>query len=219
MQPRGSHVHCWSSIQRDHHFHGKYHKGPALIDDRQAHIPFKVSQDLHCPMAGSPKFVSLEPFRYHSLIFVTVGTTMPFDELLKEVDLLASEGVLGEDVICQGGQSSYRMSHGEQFMGRPSIDDLIERSSTVITHGGSTVIQLLIAGKPFVAFPNPRGAGDHQTSFLEAIARASDISWSRNIKDLHRLLNERRTLGSAIFPADFPRAGNVIRETLKSGFR
>ena len=83
---------------------------------------------------------------------------MPFDELLEEVDLLARNGVLGEDIICQGGQSRYRLSLGEQFIGRPSIDDLIAKSSMVITHGGATVLQLLLAQKPFIAFAkSPRG--------------------------------------------------------------
>ncbi len=145
------------------------------------------------------------------MILVTVGTTMPFDELLAEVDRLAGDGFFGEDVVCQGGQSRYRLRHGEQFIGRPSIDDLIGASSLVITHGGATVIQLLLAGKPFVAFPNPRGAGDHQTSFLEAIAAVSAISWSRDVADLARLVGERRALGAATVPREFPRAGGLIR--------
>jgi UDP-N-acetylglucosamine transferase subunit ALG13 len=148
------------------------------------------------------------------VIFVTVGTTMPFEELLKEVDRLAADGAFSEHVICQGGQSRYRISHGEQFVGRPSIDDLIAESSMVITHGGATVLQLLIARKPFVAFPNPRGADDHQTSFLVKVATVASISWSRNVKDLGRLFQERRLRGPASISTKIPRAGDIIRNTL-----
>lgn len=157
--------------------------------------------------------LSGEPVGNGPVIFVTVGTTMPFDELLAEVDRCAAAGVFGEHVVCQGGQSSYRMSHGEQFMARPSIEDQIAQSSMVITHGGATVIQLLIARKPFVAFPNPRGAGDHQTSFLEQVATVSNISWSRNVKDLARLFKERQSKGTALLRTGFPRAGDLIRES------
>lgn len=148
------------------------------------------------------------------MIFVTVGTTMPFDELLAEMDRCVAAGVFGDDVVCQFGQSAYRMAHGEQFMARPSIDDLISRSSMVITHGGATVIQLLIARKPFVAFPNPRGAGDHQSSFLEQVAAVADISWSRNVADLAQLFRRRRSLGAATLRTGFPRAGDIIRNAL-----
>jgi UDP-N-acetylglucosamine transferase subunit ALG13 len=136
---------------------------------------------------------------------------MPFDELLAEVDRCAAAGVFGQDVVCQGGQSSYQLAHGRQFMARPSIDDLVAESSMVLTHGGSTVIQLLMARKPFIAFPNPRGAGDHQTSFLEQIAAVSDISWSRNVTDLGRLFKERQSRGAALLRTGFPRAGDIIR--------
>lgn len=140
---------------------------------------------------------------------------MPFDELLEEVDRLAGRDALGEPVICQGGQSRYRIVHGEQFIGRESIADLIEESSIVVTHGGSTVVQLLLAAKPFVAFPNPRGAGDHQTSFLGSIAALCDISWSSNVGDLERLLRERRAQGPCVVPAGIPRAAGLIRDVLQ----
>lgn len=148
------------------------------------------------------------------MILVTVGTTMPFNALLEEVDRLKTARVLDEDLICQSGQSSYRMSSGEQFIGRPTIADLIERSSLVITHGGATVIQLLMAKKPFIAFPNPLGAGDHQTSFLRQVSLISDISWSRDVRDLERLYRERRAQGPASVRNDVPRAADLIQDFL-----
>jgi UDP-N-acetylglucosamine transferase subunit ALG13 len=148
------------------------------------------------------------------MIFVTIGTTMPFDELLTEIDRLADNGTINEDLICQTGQSRYRMRHGEQFIGRPTIADLIEQASLVISHGGATVIQLLIAQKQFIAFPNPRGAGDHQTSFLREIALVSAISWSADVTDLARLIDERQRQGPAMIRADFPRAGDLIRDMI-----
>ncbi len=150
------------------------------------------------------------------MIFVTVGSTMPFDELLAEVDRLAGAGVFGEDVLCQGGQSAYRLTHGEQFMGRPSIEDLIAEASFVISHGGAaTVLQLLLAGKPFVAFANPRGADDHQGGFLTAVARNCPISWGRDVGDLERLFRERRVKGPVHFQSDYPRASGLVRQALR----
>lgn len=145
------------------------------------------------------------------MILVTTGTTMPFDELLIEIDRLAGTGLLGETVLCQSGQSRYRMQHAEQFMSTPTLADLIDQASLVVTHGGATVIQLLIARKPFVAIPNPRGAGDHQTGFLREIATTADISWSSDVADLERLIAERRTKGPTTIRSGIPRAGDVIR--------
>ncbi len=148
------------------------------------------------------------------MIFVTAGTTMPFDELFEEVDRLAGENFFNEELICQSGQTSYQMRHAVQFRGRPSIDDLIAGASLVLSHGGATVVQLLLARKLFVAFPNPRGAGNHQTSFLSTIAGVSDISWSADVRDVARLVGERRKAGPAQLRAGFPRAAEVIRGLL-----
>ena len=153
------------------------------------------------------------------MIFVTVGTTMPFDELVQEVDRLAGLDRLGEAVICQSGQSAYRMQHAEQFAGRPSIEDLIAEASLVISHGGATVIQLLGAAKPFVAFPNPRGAGDHQTAFLRQVQTIADVSWSSNVTDLERLIGERRAKGPAAIRSEIPRAGPQIIAAVKKDYR
>ncbi|MGH6876182.1 MAG: glycosyltransferase [Rhizomicrobium sp.] len=168
-------------------------------------------------MARSANILPVQPAGDHPLIFVTVGTTMPFDELLEEVDRLAAEDALGEQVVCQSGESKYRMTRGKQFRSLPSIDNIIAESSIVITHGGATVIQLLTARKPFVAFPNPRGAGDHQSSFLAKIASVSDISWDRNVKNLDRLIRERRLLGPARISTNIPRAGDVVLDVLGIG--
>ena len=94
------------------------------------------------------------------MIFVTVGTTIPFNELLEEVDRLAGDDFFnGEEIVCQGGQCSYTMQSGKQFKSRESIQDLIDQSSLVVSHGGLTIVQIMSAQKPFVCFPNPRAAG------------------------------------------------------------
>jgi UDP-N-acetylglucosamine transferase subunit ALG13 len=149
------------------------------------------------------------------VILVTVGTTMPFDELFVEVDRLAGEGLL-TDLQCQSGRSAYKMTHGEQFVAKRSLTDLIDASSLVITHGGATVIQLLLAGKPFVAFPNPRGAGDHQRGFLERVAAIADISWSTDVKNLERLVRERTAAGPSIVNKGIPRAADIVIASIAS---
>lgn len=161
-------------------------------------------------MADTPRKPQASTTRNHFMILVTVGTTMPFDELLEEADRLAGSGIIAEELVCQSGQSACELKYGRKFVACPSLDKLIEQSSLVITHGGATVIQLLIAKKPFVAFPNPRGAGDHQTNFLREISRVATISWSMNVRDLERLISERRTLGPAAVNAHIPRASDLI---------
>lgn len=123
------------------------------------------------------------------MIFVTVGTTMPFDELIQAVDELAGQGIIREPVVCQIGTSAYQPRHCEFFRFEPSIDDWIAKASLVIGHGGTgTVLSLLVARKPFIAVANPRGAEDHQAQFLERLSRTIAILWTRDVSALGELI-------------------------------
>ena len=142
------------------------------------------------------------------MILVTVGTTMPFPSLLEEVDRLAGRGVFGEDVLCQTGHSRVTLTNCAGFAFRPTLDDLFEKASLVITHGGTTVFTLLSLRKPFIAFANPLGADDHQLNMLAALARMAGISWSADVRDLERLY--RQVSRDPPAPLSAPRLGDDL---------
>ena len=123
------------------------------------------------------------------MIFVTVGTTS-FDQLIKMVDGYFDEDKNTDDIVFQIGSGSYQPKHGEFFTFRPSIDELINSADIVITHGGSTVLSLLLLKKKFVAVANTDLADDHQTKFLKKINQVIPILWTNNLEDLPGLINE-----------------------------
>lgn len=149
------------------------------------------------------------------MILVTTGTTMPFPQLLAEVDRLAGEGLFDEPVICQTGQSGYRPQYCEGFAFRGTLDDLYAEASLVITHGGSTVFTLLGMGRPFIAFPNPMSADAHQLHVLARLAEQSRILWSAEVADLARLYRRWQWRGE---PAHFdtPRLGDGLRDYIQT---
>ncbi len=149
------------------------------------------------------------------MIFVTAGTTIPFDELFLEIDRLAGLGFFEEKVICQTGMFKGRLTHCEQFAFRPSIDDIIAESSMTISHGGATVIHLLLTAKPFVAFANPRGAGNHQAGALRRLAMVADLSWSSDVTDLAALVTARRLAGAATLSSAMPKVRDLVLAALK----
>ena len=147
------------------------------------------------------------------MILVTVGTTMLFPSLIDEVDRLAGLGIFDETVLCQTGEHGRTMQHCEYFAFRPTLDDLYEQASLIITHGGSTVFTLMSLGKPFIAFANPIGADDHQLHVLRTLSERAGILWSRDVKDLEPLYYRARETGPAAF--DGPKLGKVLRDYIK----
>lgn len=123
------------------------------------------------------------------MIFVTVGTTLPFDELVEFVDGMAARGAFDEPVVCQIGPGTYEPRHCEFFRFKPSLDFEIEQASLVIGHGGTgTVTGLLGSGKRFIIVTNPIGANDHQAEFLARISREYPILWTSKVEDLPALM-------------------------------
>lgn len=125
------------------------------------------------------------------MIFITIGTTMPFDELFEEVDKLISQKFFKTDVICQIGNSIYQPKNCEFFRFKENLSEYFKKAEFLIIHGGTgSTIDALISGKPFIVFANKRGVDSHQQQFLSRMEKEYAILWSENCSDLS-LLYER----------------------------
>jgi beta-1,4-N-acetylglucosaminyltransferase len=127
------------------------------------------------------------------MIFVTIGTTIPFDSLIQKVDGLVEEGLISEKVICQIGNGKYVPKNCEYFRFMPNIDDLVSKSSLVVSHGGTgSVFSLLEQGKKFVAVANPDAADKHQFEFLRRLSQDIPLHWASNLSDLNEVIQKAR---------------------------
>jgi beta-1,4-N-acetylglucosaminyltransferase len=117
---------------------------------------------------------------------------MPFDKLIRQIDHLVAEGTVSEPVICQIGTGTYEPVHCKFFRFRPNLDDLFAEADLVITHGGATVIGLLVARKRFIAVPNDLAAGQHQLHFLERMAKQTSLHWTPDPLQLGPLIAAAR---------------------------
>lgn len=127
------------------------------------------------------------------MIFVTIGTTLVFDDLIEAVDNLVAGGIITDPVVCQIGNSAYIPKNCEYFRFQPNIDEWTGKASLVICHGGTgSVLSLLTQKRPFIAVANPRGAEDHQAQFLERLSRSISILWTKDLKELPGLIEKAR---------------------------
>lgn len=125
------------------------------------------------------------------MILVTVGTTIPFDALISEVDRLCAEGFFQDEVVCQIGRSSYTPKHCDFFRNKPNLERDFFRANGLIVHGGTgSTIQALCAQTPFVAVANPQAQDDHQADFLSILSAEYDFVWTREPARLKRLWPE-----------------------------
>lgn len=103
------------------------------------------------------------------MIFLTVGSALPFDRLVQMVDGILPSLTLHEPVFAQIGRGRYKPRHFEyiDFLQKSEFDKTFEQASLVISHAGiGTIGKALDARKPILVLPRQEAYGelvdDHQ---------------------------------------------------------
>ena len=126
------------------------------------------------------------------MIFVTVGThEQQFDRLIKEVDRLKKENLIQDEVFIQTGYSNYvpKYCKWEKIISFEKMNQLIEASDIIITHGGpATFMGVIAKGKVPIVVPRQKKFGehvnDHQMDFVEKVLNIYNLTVITNINDL-----------------------------------
>lgn len=106
------------------------------------------------------------------MIFVTVGTQLPFDRLIAAVDGWCCQG--REEVIAQVGPTKrrYRNLTQKEFLSATEFDDYFDRADLVIAHAGmGSILTALTYGKPIIVMPRKASLGEHRNDHQLATAR------------------------------------------------
>jgi UDP-N-acetylglucosamine transferase subunit ALG13 len=107
------------------------------------------------------------------MIFVAVGTQLPFDRMVRTIDDWA--GSHGQsDVFGQIGPSTYKPRHMEwrEFIAAPEFRRRVAEAEVVIAHAGmGSIITALELGKPILVMPRRAALGEHRNDHQVATAR------------------------------------------------
>lgn len=106
------------------------------------------------------------------MIFVTVGTQLPFDRLLTAVDTWL-EGK-GTKAFAQsgGGRADWRHLESKSFLTPQEFDVHFEQAELIVAHAGmGSILSALATGKPLVIMPRRAAFGEHRNDHQMATAR------------------------------------------------
>lgn len=107
------------------------------------------------------------------MIFVTVGTELPFDRLVRVVDDWAREHGR-TDVFAQIGQAAYHPTSipFAEFLEPADFNRYFARASVVIAHAGmGTILSALRFEKPLLVLPRRAALGEQRNDHQMATAR------------------------------------------------
>lgn len=120
------------------------------------------------------------------MIFGTVGGQLPFDRLVRAIDLwAASRG--RADVLIQVGPSDIKLESARAvpMLAPPEFDRTFEEARVVVSHAGmGTILTALTRGKPLLVMPRRAELGEHRNDHQLATAAQFEgrpgilVAWS-----------------------------------------
>lgn len=121
------------------------------------------------------------------MIFLTVGTQLPFERLTKIVDTLAGE--LNLDIKAQIGKCDYvsKSMSSQDFFPPDELNYLFDQADVVISHAGmGTIINCLRMKKTIILFPRMAKFGEHRNDH-----QLDTVSSFEGVKGLYIATNEQ----------------------------
>jgi UDP-N-acetylglucosamine transferase subunit ALG13 len=107
------------------------------------------------------------------MIFVTVGTDLPFDRMMRVIDGWARE-TGRDDVFAQIGEGGWEPEHIRfaSFLQPPEFARRFQAASVIISHAGmGTILSALHHRKPILVMPKRASLGEHRNEHQLATAR------------------------------------------------
>ena len=159
------------------------------------------------------------------MIFVTVGSQLPFDRLIAPVATWArSRGV--RDIFFQHGGTTIDLSGFESaaFVPPDEAARLFDRANVIVAHVGmGTILSCLERGKPIVVLPRKASLGETRNEHQSASARSLNgrpglcIAWEPEelpvlLDQISELVDRTKIDGAKIGPDASPELIAAVRD-------
>jgi UDP-N-acetylglucosamine transferase subunit ALG13 len=103
------------------------------------------------------------------MIFLTVGSSQPFDRLVRLIDDAVRDSTIEDEVFAQIGRGGYipRRLEFARFLGKQQYNEYVDKAAAIISHAGiGTISCALKANKPILVMPRQKAlrelVDDHQ---------------------------------------------------------
>ncbi|MFA9478197.1 glycosyltransferase [Phycisphaerales bacterium AB-hyl4] len=153
------------------------------------------------------------------MIFVTVGTQLPFDRLVEAVDQWAAERQR-DDVLAQVGESAYPAKAIRTVASLPPAEfqATFASASLVVAHAGlGTILSAMELGKPILVMPRRAAMNehrnDHQLATAERFADRQGVTIAKDESEIAAHLDAVESLeaGERVEATASPMLINAIR--------
>lgn len=131
------------------------------------------------------------------MIFLTVGSALPLDRLVRAVDTAVSQGFVTDEIFGQIGAGVYVPRHFDhvRFLTKRKYDYYVKCASAIVGHAGvGTIVSALEHGKPILVMPRLKRLGElvseHQLSTARRFEEMGHVLVALDAHEIPQKLKE-----------------------------
>jgi UDP-N-acetylglucosamine transferase subunit ALG13 len=147
------------------------------------------------------------------LIFVTVGTSLPHDDLIREIDELVKDEKIKNNVVAQIGSGKYIPKNIEYIRYAPSLEEYYQRADIVVSNcGAGTIMENVTKGRRLIVIQNPDITGGHEWEIVTKMEKGGHLIWCKDIRDMAVCIESAATKNFTKFQPVQLDLTNIIKE-------
>lgn len=128
------------------------------------------------------------------LIFITLGTVLPYDDLIKKVDSLKALLKLDDKIYAQIGNGKYIPKNIKYLRFVGNMDEVYKRADIIIsTCGAGTILENITHGRKLIVVNNPGITGGHEWELVSKLEALGCLIWCKKLSNLLNCINKART--------------------------
>lgn len=128
------------------------------------------------------------------MIFITLGTVLPYNELIQMVDGLKALLKIKDKIYAQIGNGKYIPKYMKYLRFVENMDEVYKRADIIIsTCGAGTILENVTHGRKLIAVQNPRIIGGHEWELASKLESMDCLIWCKNLSNLLNCIQMAKT--------------------------
>ncbi|MCK4566293.1 MAG: hypothetical protein KAU48_03195 [Candidatus Thorarchaeota archaeon] len=126
---------------------------------------------------------------------MTVGSSLPHDELIMKIDSLVKDGKIKADVVAQIGEGKYIPKNIEYVRFAPSLEDYYRKANIIISNcGAGTIMENVTRGRRLIVIQNPDITGGHEWEIVTKMEKGEHLIWCKGLDELKSSIHSASTM-------------------------
>lgn len=128
------------------------------------------------------------------MIFITVGTVLPYDALIQMMDTMRALLKVKDKVYAQIGRGKYIPKNMKYLRFVGNMNEVYERADIIISAcGAGTVLENVVHGRKLIVVQNPGITGRYERDLVSKLESLGCLIWCKNLSSLMACIDESRT--------------------------